>query len=353
MRFSSLDKLTPSMYLARPIYADDGRVLLNAGIKLTSSYILKLHTLGIPGAYISHDILTEVNPPEAICQQTRENAISELRNVFQSIQLGKTFDMGKINQSVNDIIDDLSSNSQILVNLTDIRSFDGYTFSHSINVCVLSIILGKKFKLNELQLKELAIGAILHDVGKIGVSEQIIQKPGPLTSEEMDEVQQHSQYGWQVLRHHPEISLLSAHVAFQHHERPNGKGYPRGLDDKNTALYAKIVGVADAYDAMTSQRVYRAGMLPAEALRLINQLRDIQFNRQAADYLLESVAPFPVGSLVTLNNREVGLVVDVNQTEHTRPVVRLLYQANGKRFTDNREVDLAKNQNLTIVEASQ
>lgn len=353
MRFVKRNNLEAGMSMARPIYSDDGRVLLNSGVILNDTYIKKIIAMGISGIYIITDSYEDVEVPEVIGETTRRIAISETKAVFESVRVGKTFNIGEICQSVNSIIDEIVASPHIIVNLSDIRTYDGYTFAHSVNVCVLSVILGLRFQLNQLELRELAIGAILHDIGKMKVPSKILNKPGSLTNAELAEVQKHSYYGWEVLRKHPEIPLLSAHIAYQHHERSNGKGYPRRLVDNQIDLYAKIVGVADAYDAMTSERVYRSGMLPAEALRLIKQLGGIQFNQDVVNSLLELVAPYPVGSRVILNTREIGVVVDVNQAERSRPIIRLLYQPDGRRIDRNYEVDLVKERNLAIVRGLQ
>jgi len=336
------------MCVARPIYGEDGRVLLNSGVILNESFIARLHKVGIPGVFILTEPEEMIDIPEIISQQTRQNAIRQVKNVFDSVQVGKTFDIGPISQSVNAIVDEIITKPNILVNLTDIRTYDGYTFAHSVNVCVLSVILGVKYQLNELELHELAMGAILHDVGKIGVASEILLKNGALTESEYNEVKKHTLYGWQILRDHPDIPLLSAHIAYQHHEQPNGKGYPRGLIDEQIYLYSKIVGVADAYDAMTSARVYRPAMQPSQALRVIKQLSGIQFNPTAAEYLISCVAPYPVGSRVMLNTQEIGIVVDVNQTDRTRPVVRILFHPDGSKCENQYEIDLAKEPALSI-----
>lgn len=353
MRFLSLNKLEPKMCLGRPIYGDDGRVLLNFGVVLNDDYIMKLESLGIPGAYIISEDLLDIHLPEIISQETRQIATKQIKEVFESVQIGETFDIEGLRATVQNIVDEIASNPSVLVHLADIRGLDEYTFAHSVNVCILSVILGMKFGLTELELYELAMGAILHDIGKIVVPESILFKPGPLTTSEMKEMQKHTFYGWQLLKNHPELSLASASVAYQHHERPNGQGYPRNLLDEQVELYAKIVCVADAYDAMTSERVYRSGLQPAQALRVIKQLRGIQFSPKVADYFIDTVPPYPVGSFVTLNSQETGMVVDVNQIERNRPVIRLLYQSDGKKIDEYIEVDLAKEPHLSIVSMRQ
>ena len=132
--------------------------------------------------------------------------------------------MQELSGSVTAIIDEITANPNVFINLTDIRTFDGNIFAHCVNVCILSIIIGVKFNLNELELRELAIGAILHDIGKISIPTQVLQKRGPLTRSEFDLVKRHTVNGWHILL--IRIPLLSAHIAYQHHEQPNGKAIP-------------------------------------------------------------------------------------------------------------------------------
>ncbi len=350
MRFCPIDQLQPSMRLARPLYAETGQVLLSAGVELTPTYITRLKRVGIPGLYIGESETEDLVIPEVISEKTRQQAVGSIRDAFKSIQVGRTFDVAAVSQPVNSIIDEISRNPNVALNLTEIRTYDGYTFGHSVNVCVLSVIMGLRSGLNELNLKELAMGAILHDVGKTEIPEQIITKPGGLSDEEMQEVRKHPSYGFDILRQNKSLSLAACHVAFQHHERPNGKGYPRGLQGDQVSFLGRIAGVADAYDAMTSERVYRPGMAPAEALRVVRQLTNIQFDPKAAALLLDTVTPYPVGTLVRLNNYEVGVVIDTNHRDTYRPVVRVLYQADGRKLPAPAEVDLAKEQYLKVAE---
>lgn len=337
------------MRLARPVNSTTGQVLLRSGVELTPAYIARLQQMGIAGVYVGASETEDLEIPEVVSEDTRQQAVGRIKDVFESIQVGRTFEVAAVSESVNSIIDEISQNHNVAVNLTDIRTYDGYTFGHSVNVCVLSVIMGLRHGLNELSLKELAMGAILHDVGKTQIPDEIITKAGPLSDAEMQEVKKHPVYGFDILRQHKELSRRVCHVALQHHERPNGKGYPRELGGADISLLGRIVGVADAYDAMTSERVYRPGMSPAEALGVVRQLTNIQFDEMAAGLLLATVTPYPVGSLVRLNNYEVGVVVDVNQRDTNNPVVRILYQADGRRLAVPSEVDLAKERFLQVV----
>ena len=155
---------------------------------------------------------------------------------------------------VDQIIDELLADLSVLVNLTDIRTFDDYTFASLSNVSVLAIMTGITMGYNDLQLKELGVGAILHDLGKIRIDKSILSKTGELSKEEYEEVKRHPVYGFEILRQYQDVSLLSANVAFQHHERWDGSGYPRGLSGENILEYARIVAACDVYDALLADR---------------------------------------------------------------------------------------------------
>lgn len=342
MKFVPLPNIADTMILARPVYTDDGRVLLNRGVKLKANYVRRLEAMGLPGVYVQRDGIDVPELPEPISAATRQAAIETIRSVFQEVRLGQTFSMEPIHKSVKAILDEVAANPNVLVGLNDVRSYDGYTFAHCVNTCVLSVMIGTKSGMHELDLRHLAIGAILHDLGKIAVPEHILKKPSRLDEAEMIEMQNHSNYGWQVLRQHPELSLASAHVAYQHHERPNGKGYPRGLKQDEIMLNARICGIADAYDAMTSARPYKAALHPKQALAEIRRLQGVQFDPFLTDVFARCVAPFPVGCIVQLNQGESGMVVATNHQFPERPVVRLLFNKIGEPLKNPYEMDLAE-----------
>ncbi len=341
MRFMPLQNVTDSMILARTIYTDDGRTLLNRGVRLNNRYVQRLQALGLPGVYVQRDGIETPDLPEPISTATRQAAIQNIRSVFQEVRLGQTFSMKSIHTSVNAILNEIAANPNVLVGLTDVRAYDSYTFGHCINVCVLSVMMGTRLGLHELDLRQLAIGAILHDLGKIAIPEHILKKPRALDDSEMQEMQNHSNYGWQVLRQHPELSLTSAHVAYQHHERPNGQGYPRGLKADEIMLNARICGIADAYDAMTSERIYKPAMKPKEALDVIKNLRGVQFDASLVDVFVQCVAPYPVGCLVQLNQGELAVVVDTNHEHREEPLVMVLFDKVGRPVASPYNIDLA------------
>lgn len=163
----------------------------------------------------------------------------------------------------------LKNDTDLLNLLTDVCSYDQYIFTHSLNVTLYSLAIGMHLKLSTKNLETLGLGAILHDVGKMKVPAEILMKPGKLTEEEFEEIKKHSEEGFRILRNVQTIPLLVAHCAFQHHERLNGSGYPRGIKGNEIHEFGKIIAVADVFDAVTSNRVYRQAMLPHEGLEIL------------------------------------------------------------------------------------
>jgi HD-GYP domain-containing protein (c-di-GMP phosphodiesterase class II) len=259
------------MQLARTVYSADGRVLLSAGVVIKDSYIDRLRKLGFPAVYVGDPVEAE-SFKEAVRESTRRRAIAVVKESFDEVKLGSSLKIEPIAQVVNDIVDEVVSSREVILPLTDIRSHDDYTFGHSVNVCIISVMLGVALEFDDLTLRELAMGAILHDVGKVKVPEEILLKPAPLTSKEWNEMKKHTLYGFDLLRGGDGLSSRAAHVAYQHHERSNGSGYPRALAGDGIHQFARIVAVADTYDAMTSDRVYRKGITPFESLKVIKEL---------------------------------------------------------------------------------
>ena len=205
-------------------------------------------------------------------------------------------------------------------------------------------------RLNRLRLRELAVGALMHDLGKIIIPAEVLNKPGPLTAAEFEQVKQHSYQGFEILRQQGEIGLLSAHVALQHHERIDGTGYPRGLAGTDIHEYGRIVAVADVYDALVSDRAYRPRYLPHQAAEILVEESHTTLDDQVVRCFLRKVAFYPVGTVVRLSTGVIGVVVDVNQPMTVRPVVRILYDAEGNSLSELYEVDLTKDSHISIIE---
>lgn len=337
MQIVRIEALRPGMQLARAVYSAEGQVLLSAGTSLKESYIQRLRDLGFPAVYIG-DPSVASGFKEPISENTRYRAISVLQESFTCVKYGGTLCLEPITEVVYSMIDEMTLNRDVVVYLTDIRRHDDYTFGHSVNVCVLSIMLGMAMEMAQQKLAELAMGAMLHDVGKTKTPESILLKSTRLNALEWDEMKRHTRHGFDLLRLRPELPIRVAHVAYQHHERVNGSGYPRGLRGENIHEFARIVAIADTYDAMTSDRVYRSGVSPYAALRTIDGLRSRQFDSEVVDVFLASVVPYPPGCRVELENGEVGVVV--GNPKPGRLTVELRTDANDSSSEAEREIEV-------------
>ena len=194
---------------------------------------------------------------------------------------------------------------------------------------------------------DLGVGAILHDVGKMWVPTEVLNKPGRLTDEEFAVMKKHTEYGHELLARQPELSFLVAHCAFQHHERINGTGYPRGLGGEEMHLFAKIISVADVYDALVMNRPYKSGMSPSDAMEFLFSNVGSHFEIDIVSQFSRKVSMYPLGTQVTLSDGREAVVVNLHDSVPNRPIVRIL----GDDPAKMEDVDLARTLNLTIVKS--
>jgi len=225
--------------------------------------------------------------------------------------------------------------------LSAIRIHDDYTFGHSLNVCLLAVILGFKLGLPERLLAELAVGALLHDLGKVLIPAAILKKAGRLTDEEWLLVRRHGEQAGEILRRQWSLPPAAARIARQHHESFDGSGYPCGLAADEIDPHARIVAVADIFDAVTADRPYRGAFLPHEAYEIILGSRGAKLDPRVVDVFADSVVLYPAGSAVVLDTGEIGVVVRVLPKLPARPIVKIVYDKAGNRQTGpERLVDL-------------
>ncbi len=340
----------PGMINAQALYNSEGKILLAVGTALTDFCLERLVRLGIPSLYIRDELTGDLAIPEVISEKTRVDTIKIIRQIFEQIQAASPINSLSLKTGVDTILDELLANPSSLVQAIDIRTNEDYLFAHSVNVCILSLMTGISLNYNTLQLKELGIGALLHDVGNIFIPNKLLFKPKKLTKAEYLKVQSHSRRGFEILKQYPDIPPLSVQVVYQHHERIDGSGYPQGLKGNDIHEYARIVAIADVYDALLADRLYRPAFPPYAAMREIIRGTYTLFDPRIAAAFMENITMYPVGSLVKLNSGEVGIVVDVNKQSQHRPIIRLLLNEQGKKIAAGNEIDLEKTANLSIIE---
>jgi HD-GYP domain-containing protein (c-di-GMP phosphodiesterase class II) len=261
VRRVSLDKIRAGAILAKTIITIDGKVLLASGMELTEEYIRKLQANGISEIYIEDEISKDIHVPEVVREEIVNEAKQMVKVMMTKPSIKTSIDGRQVMEIVDKIISSILANKDIIANLCDIRSVDDYTFSHSVNVCIISLIIGIGLGYNGDKLRELGVGSILHDIGKVMVPNHILKKPYQLTSEEFEEIKKHAYYGYEILKNTNGISMVASYIALGHHERIDGSGYPYQLKEENIHKAARIVAVSDVYDALTSDRIYRKKLM--------------------------------------------------------------------------------------------
>ena len=350
MRPIRLKNVSPGMILGRDIFAIDGAVLLSKGIRLTEFFIRRLIQMGYDDIYIEDELSKDIELPDIINEKTRAIAKSTLMQAMNDIKIKKELEVKKIKMVVNGIVDEILGSKDILINLSDLRTVDEYTFAHSVNVTVLSIVIGKAIGLNELRLRDLGVGAILHDIGKVQVPNEILNKPGKLNEKEFEIMKNHSTLGYEMLKKYDDISSLSKGVTLFHHERLDGSGYPFGKIGDDIHLFARIVAITDTFDAMTSNRVYRGKISNGEALEYILTTSYSKYDYELVKAFMNHITVYPVGTIVKLSTGEKGIIIDNNKDAPTRPVVRIIPSKDTDKHSGYEEIDLQKKLTLFIKE---
>lgn len=363
-------------HLAIGMYVTKGTGGLEDGKMLAQGFIYRQETIdkirakGINNILIdtqrgddSPHALPLTNPPAASKRKSlnkeRENAdkvyseATELvSNLLNDVKLGKAIDVTPVEGLADEINNSVLNNPNALLCLSQIREKDKYLLEHSVNVGILMGIFSRHLGYKPNEVHQLVTGALLHDIGKVRVPNEILHKPGKLTEEEWEEMRRHVNYGVDVLKKSKGISKIALSICAQHHERLDGGGYPLGLANEKISAYGRLASIVDIYDAVTAKRVYHDGMPPADAMRLLLKLSLDQLDSKLVYQFIRCMSVYPVGSLVELTNGRLGVVREVNQEDSTRPRVKIIFNARHNHHESPKEIDLSKaDPDLKIVSA--
>ena len=346
-----LNHLCPGMVTAKNIFSADGRVLIGEDVELTQRYIERLAHFSILSVYVRNPYFEDAIPPEIISENSRVKLIQAVQQQFLAIRENRKWDPAQFVALAEKIVDEVGTNAQAMVQLTDIRSHNEFTFGHSVNVSVLCVLIGVALKYPRTKLLEIALGGLLHDVGKMKITTDILNKPAKLTADEYKVMQTHAELGYDILRNSAShiISRKSILMAFQHQEKPDGTGYPRQIVSAEIHEYSKIVSVADVYDAVTSDRPYHRGLFPHEAAMLLAEGMGKQFDVDVLTAFLTRVAIYSIGSVVELSSGQIGVVTKVSYGMQNRPILRLMLDQNRNPFGKKIVIDLHDYPTVEIV----
>jgi putative nucleotidyltransferase with HDIG domain len=260
---------------------------------------------------------------------------------------GKPFDIIQSYDLAKRMRESIHRNSDALLLLTRIRNKDEYTLYHSISVSSLVLNMCRYFNISDQQALDLAVGSLFHDIGKTLVPEKILKKPEKLGREEYREIQKHAEYSVRLLQKAKGLPLECYDIALHHHERFDGSGYPKGLHGDQISFGAQLACVCDVFDAITSDRCYKAGVDTVTALRKIYEARDIFFSKELGDDFIRCLGVYPVGTCVVLDDGRIGMVVSATE-DIMRPVVNIFYDEKKQERIQPLKVDLSAT-NITIV----
>jgi putative nucleotidyltransferase with HDIG domain len=355
MLYITKKHLKPGMILAKDIYLYNrnsfNTFLLAKGQVLNSTYINRINYHNIDGAYVENDAFNDIIVESYIDDNLKAESLQRISDVYYEFQVSS----GKINdymikhlsKTVNNIVVELLNKEDLTYNIMDFKNFDSYTFQHCLNVAMLSISTGISLKLSEHELHILGLAGVLHDIGKMFIPIEILNKPAKLTEEEFEIIKTHPVNAAKQLKNLVPQEVLRA--IEDHHERLDGTGYPYGKEGSNIGLYTKILAISDVYDSLTSDRPYRKSIFPNEVVEYLMGCADKHFDYDILKHFLKIIFAFPVGTFVKLSNEKLAVVIKNHSENILRPLVRIV-NSDG---TVGEDIDLLYDQNymnITIVD---
>jgi HD-GYP domain-containing protein (c-di-GMP phosphodiesterase class II) len=341
------------MIIASDFYGEQGELVLARQTVLDIELIKKIRKFRCNGLYVEEDQIKNIPIVNTINSSLRTKTVNGIKDIFickeNNLPVQKE-QFTEMEDQVETIVDVILKNKEMMLNMVDLKVFDDYTYFHSVNVAVLSIGIGTAMGLDKTDLCNLGFGALLHDIGKVFVPKDILHKQGPLTDNEFIEMKKHSYLGFEYLASEYVGSVGAQAGILDHHEKFSGGGYPNNTKGEKISLYGRIISIADVYDALTSDRPYRNGLLPSEAVEYIMGGTGNLFDPDLVKVFVRKIAPYPIGTPVKLSNGLVGVVTDNFESFCMRPNIRIF--KNGDYEVTPFDICLAdrKALNITIVD---
>ena len=335
MRYIKIEDATPGMCLAYNMYDTDGHTLICNGSVLSEFYIKRLSDYGFDGVYITDELSEDIQIEPVITPELRAEGLVGVRES----------DIDGCKTVARKIVEQVLDRGVLSLDLTDLRSFDSYTYAHSVNVAVICCVIGFGLNLNGEELEQVVTAGLLHDLGKLVIPREILNKPSRLTSEEYDLMKTHSTLSYELIKERWDISANVKTAVLYHHENVDGSGYPDGKEGYQTSFFTKILHVADVYDALVSKRPYKNPYSPYEACEYLMGAGGIMFEPKVVEALMLCVPFYPKGTQVKLSDGREGIIVENSGTRNLRPLLRLL---DGTMLTPSRRYRIMVIDNMLI-----
>ncbi|GIU10730.1 HD-GYP domain-containing protein [Shewanella morhuae] len=267
-----------------------------------------------------------------------------IRKVLSETFEGKAIEVGPFEALADNMIESVMLDADALKCMSALRSKDAYLLEHSVNVAFLLVTFGKYLQFDRDKLREMAVGGILHDIGKIKVDNKVLHKPGKLTPEEFEHMKLHQVYALAIMNEAKGLSQLSKDICLMHHEKLDGRGYPRGLKGDEIPLHGRMSCIVDIFDALTATRCYKEAMSPAAAFKILLSLTPFHLDQELVYDFIRCIGIYPVGSLVELSDGQIGIVWTSKDRDALHPIVKCFYSIKFKRYTEVTMVDLLQSE---------
>lgn len=339
---TSILKCCEGDVLASDVYSKKGNALIVTKETVINDYIKdQMMKFGVTNVFIyenKSNVVINKDGHQGYCRIYKETILGTKR-IFQDIVMGNALDYKRLSWLAEQIQFNMNDSDHILKCITEVKSTDEYTYIHSINVAFYSMMIAKWMRLSKHEIRKAIISGLLHDIGKIKIPDEILNKPGKLTNEEFDIIKNHTIYGYDIVNDIDEIDIDIKNAILLHHERMDGSGYPFNYNPKNLNVYARIVAIADVFDAMTSERVYKRRYTPFEVFEMFQKDGIGIFDIKMLYTFMKNLANYMTGMEVLLSNGEIGKIVFVPLQDIIHPIIN----------TSDRFLDLNMESRLSIV----
>lgn len=275
-------------------------------------------------------------------RKTHSKAREMVTTMFQEARMGKALQLAEVGSLVDEISASITRNPEAFLSISRLKTKDNYTYLHSVAVCALMIALGKQLNLEQKLMKDIGMAGLLHDVGKMSIPDEILNKPGKLSGDEFTIMKGHSFKGWEILQGSEGVCQIALDVCLHHHERMDGRGYPDKLPGDDLTIFARMGAVCDVYDAVTSSRCYKLGWEPAEAIRKMAEWQEGHFDHDVFHAFVKTIGIYPSGTLVKLKSTRLAVVIEQSENNLLTPLVKVFFSTIENAPLQPELLDLAK-----------
>ena len=329
MRLKSIEHLKAGDMLAKPVYDDKCQLLLSKDAILTESYIKRLEQSNIQCVYVEDELSHGIEFESVVSDELKIRSVNTIKHVFKSLSERKSSmytvkDLDAIKDVIDALMDEIFSHRNTLYCMTELMGTDMYTYHHSAEVAILSMLVARSMGLNNAFIHKIGVGALLHDIGKMKIPGELLNKTGMLTEEETELLRTHPQLGYNMLKESANISPISRQIVLLHHEKLNGVGYPLGLKNQDIPVHVRVVTMCDIFNATTSNRSYKNRLNADMALEILRVETVYELDREIYHHLLKVANIYPAGTLVELSDGRLAIVVKENHEAQTRPVLQIV-----------------------------